>query len=92
MSCVRCVVRQGGNSVRGVSWMTSELSVSTSTSGRMHPPQDERGWHMTVGQGAGRLMMKWIAAEKVSAGLRQAVVVVVCLGVADKTKEGLDVA
>ena len=36
--------------------------------------QDEGEWRETVGQGAEHFMAKWIAAEKVRAGLRHAVV------------------
>ena len=36
--------------------------------------QDEGEWGRTAEQGAGRLVAKWIAAEKARAGLRRAVV------------------
>ena len=51
----------------GVSWTTSELSVSTPTSGR-------GGTAQNGGTRAEHLMAKWIAAEKAKAGLRHAVV------------------
>ena len=38
------------------------------------PGLDKGEWRKTAEQGAGRFMMKWIAAEKVRAGLRHAVV------------------
>ena len=46
--------------------------------------QDEGEWRRTVEQGAERFMAKWIAAEKVRAGLRHAVV---CPNVTRRTKE-----
>ena len=46
--------------------------------------QDEGEWRKTAEQGAGRFMAKWIAAEKVSAELRHAVV---CPNVTGRTKE-----
>ena len=46
--------------------------------------QDEGEWRRTAEQGAERFMAKWVAAEKVRAGLRYAVV---CPNVTGKTKE-----
>ena len=46
--------------------------------------QDERRWHKTVEQVADRFIAKWIAAEKVRAGLGHAVV---CPNVTGRTKE-----
>ena len=46
--------------------------------------QDEGEWCKTAEQGAERFIAKWIAAEKVSAGLWHAVV---CLNVTGRTKE-----
>ena len=46
--------------------------------------QDEGGRRKTVEQGAGRFMVKWIAAEKARAGLRHAVV---CPNVTGRTKD-----
>ena len=46
--------------------------------------QDEGEWRKTAEQGAERFMAKWIAAEKVRAGLRHAVV---CPNVTRRTKE-----
>ena len=46
--------------------------------------QDEGGWHKTAEQRAERFMAKWIAAEKVRAGLRHAVVV--CPNVTGRTQ------
>ena len=72
----------------GVSWTTSELSALTPTSGPyysiMTAAQDEGEWHRTAEQGAERFMAKWIAAEKVRAGPRHAVV---CPKVTGRTKE-----
>ena len=48
--------------------------------------QDERGWRKTAEQGAERFMAKWIAPEKVEAGLRHAVV---CPNVTGRAKEGI---
>ena len=48
--------------------------------------QDEGGWRKTAEQGDERFMAKWIAAEKVRAGLRHAVVVQ-CPNVAGRTKD-----
>ena len=48
--------------------------------------QDERGRRKTAEQGAGRFIAKWIAAGKVRAGLRHAVV---CPNVIERTKEGI---
>ena len=46
--------------------------------------QDEGEWRRTAEQGAERFMAKWIAAKKVRAGLRHAVV---CPNVTGRTKE-----
>ena len=46
--------------------------------------QDEGEWRRTAEQGVRRSMAKWIAAEKVRAGLRQAVV---CPNVTGKAKD-----
>ena len=46
--------------------------------------QDEEDWRMTAGQGAEHFVVKWIATEKVRAGLRHAVV---WPNVAGRTKE-----
>ena len=46
--------------------------------------QDEGGYHKTTNQGAEHFMAKWIAAEKVMAGLRHAAV---CPNVTGRTKE-----
>ena len=46
--------------------------------------QDKGECRRTAGQEAGRFMAKWIAAEKVRAGLRYAVV---CLNVTGRIKE-----
>ena len=46
--------------------------------------QDEGKWRRTAEQGAERFMAKWIAAEKVKAGLRHAVV---CPNVTGRTKK-----
>ena len=46
--------------------------------------QDEGEWRRTAEQGAERFRAKWIAAEKVRAGLRHAVV---CPNVTGRTKE-----
>ena len=46
--------------------------------------QDKGEWRKTAEQGAKRFMAKWIAAEKVRAGLRHAVV---CPDVTGKTKK-----
>ena len=46
--------------------------------------QDEGEYHKTTNQGAERFMAKWIAAEKVLAGLRH---VAVCPNVTGRTKE-----
>ena len=46
--------------------------------------QDEVEWRRTAEKGAKRFMAKWIAAEKVRAGLLHAVV---CPNVTGKTKE-----
>ena len=45
--------------------------------------QDEGEWRRTAEQGAERFMAKWIAAEKVRAGLRHAVL---CPNVTEMTK------
>ena len=42
------------------------------------------GWRKPAEQGAGRFMVKWVAVEKVRAGLRHAVV---CPNVTGRTKE-----
>ena len=60
----------------GVSWMTSELSSSTPTSGRLQQPRAKGERRRTTEQGAERFMAKWIAAEKVTTGLQHAVVYV----------------
>ena len=74
--------------IRGVSWTTSELSISTTTSEWTTAAQDEGEWRKTVEQGAGRFMAKWIAAaKKAKAGLRHAVV---CPNVTGRTKERID--
>ena len=57
-----------------VSWTTSELSVSTPASERLQPRTRGKG-AKTAEQGAELFMAKWIAAEKVRAGLRHAVLV-----------------
>ena len=51
--------------------------------------QDEGEWRRTAEQGAEHFMAKWIvaAAEKTKAGLRHAVVVVVCPNVTGRTKK-----
>ena len=50
--------------------------------------QDEAEWRKTAEQGAERFMAKWIAAEKVRAGLRHAVYyIIVCPNVAGMTEE-----
>ena len=49
------------------------------------PAQDEGEWRITVEQGAEHFVAKWIAAEKVRAGLRHAAVV--CPNVTGRTKE-----
>ena len=46
--------------------------------------QDKGEWRRTVEQGAERFVAKWIAAEKVRAGVRH---VVVCPNVTGRTKE-----
>ena len=46
--------------------------------------QDEGEWRKTVERGAKRFMAKWIAAEKVRAGLMHTVV---CPNVTGRTKE-----
>ena len=46
--------------------------------------QDEREWRKRMEQGAERFIAKWIATEKVRAGLRQAEV---CPNVMKRTKE-----
>ena len=46
--------------------------------------QDEAEWRRTAAQGAEHFMAKWIAAEKIRAGLRHAVV---CPNVTGRTKE-----
>ena len=46
--------------------------------------QDEGEWRRTAEQGAEHFMVKWIAAEKVRAGLRHAVV---CPYVTGRAKE-----
>ena len=46
--------------------------------------QDKRVWRKTVEQKAERFMAKWVAAEKVRAGLRHAVV---CPNVTGRTKD-----
>ena len=46
--------------------------------------QDEGEWRKTAKQGAECFMAKWIAAEKVRAGLRHAVI---CPNVTGRTKE-----
>ena len=46
--------------------------------------QDEGEWRKTTEQGAEHFMAKWIATEKVKAGLRHAVV---CPNVTGRTKE-----
>ena len=71
------------NSGWGVSWTTSELSVSTSTSGRLQP-QGEGEWRRTAEQGVEHFMAKWIVVEKAKAELRHAVV---CPNVTGRTKE-----
>ena len=45
--------------------------------------QDEGEWRKTAEQGAGRFMVKWIAAEEARAGLRHAVV---CPNVTGRTE------
>ena len=52
--------------------------------GYMTAAQDEGEWRRTAEQGAERLVVKWIGAEKARAGLRHAVV---CLNVTGRTKE-----
>ena len=56
----------------GVSWTTSELSVSTPTSGRLQPRTRGNEWLKTAKQGAERFV-KWIAVEKARAALRHAI-------------------
>ena len=46
--------------------------------------QDEGEWRRTAEQGAGNFMAKWVAAEKIKAGLRYAVV---CPNVTGRTKK-----
>ena len=46
--------------------------------------RDEGEWRKTAEQGAGRFMAKWIAADKVGAGLRHAAV---CPNVTGRTKD-----
>ena len=48
--------------------------------------QDEVEWRRTAEQGGGRFIANWIAAEKVRAELRHAVV---CPNVTGSTKEGI---
>ena len=62
--------------------MTSELSVSTLTSGRLQPRECRKMAEL----GAEHFVAKWIAApvEKARAGLRHAVV---CPNVTGRTKE-----
>ena len=50
----------------------------------MTAAQDEREWRRTAEQGDEHFMAKWIAAEKVRADLRHAVV---CPNVTERTKE-----
>ena len=50
----------------------------------MTAAQDEGEWHTTAEQGAERFIAKWIAAEKVRAGLRHAIV---CPNVTGRTKD-----
>ena len=50
----------------------------------MTAAQDDGKWRKTAEQGVERFITKWIAAEKVRAGLRQAVV---CPNMTGKTKE-----
>ena len=66
--------------------MTPELSASsTLTSEWTTAAQDEEPWRRTAEQGAEHFMAKWIAAEKVRAGLRHAAVL--CPNVTGRTKE-----
>ena len=50
----------------------------------MTAAQDEGGWRKTAEPGAERFMSKWIAAEKVRAGLRHAVA---CPNVTERIKD-----
>ena len=70
-------------SERGVLWTTSELSVSTPTSGPLQP-KTKREWRRTAEQGAGRFMAKYMAAEKDRARRGHAVV---CSNVTGRTKD-----
>ena len=68
----------------GVSWTHDLRAFGINADEWTTAVQDEGEWRKTAEQGAERFMVKWIAAEKVRAGLRHAGV---CLNVTGRTKE-----
>ena len=75
----------GGPGKRGVGYFLDDLrAFGINADQWTTAAQDEREWRRMVEQGAEHFMAKWIAAEKVKAGLRHAVV---CPNVTGRAKE-----
>ena len=84
MRCTGCV---GGQEKEWVGCFLDGLrAFGINVNQSMTAAQNEGEWCRTAEQGAERFMVKWIAAEKVRAGLQHAVV---CPNVTGRTKESL---
>ena len=72
----------------GVSWTTSDLLISSLTSERLQPRTRGNGARRRSKARGRTFQGEWVAAEKVRAGIRHAVVVcLVCLNMTGRTKE-----